>query len=150
MFSKSSIPFSVGGQGSVPSLLFGLGTNYGRGNGNLLQKRLCQHHCSQCPWPCGRPLSTHASARGSWTLTGKSGSAFCGVTAPFSWVLFPTRFCSCPPEDHVPVLWKFCNQTLVASKVKFPGDSQSFCWILWLGNLLWVLEISKHSESFLV
>ena len=49
MFSKSSIPFFVGGQGSVPSLLLGLGTNYGRVNGNLLQKGLCQHRCSQCP-----------------------------------------------------------------------------------------------------
>ena len=30
---------------------------------------------------------THASARDSWTLTGKSGSVSCGVPAPFSWVL---------------------------------------------------------------
>ena len=30
---------------------------------------------------------THTSARDSWTLTGKSGSVSCGVTAPFSWVL---------------------------------------------------------------
>ena len=36
----------------------------------------------------------------------------------------------------------------MASKIKFPGGSQSLCWILWLGNLLWVLEISKHSKNF--
>ena len=28
----------------------------------------------------------------SWTLMGKSGSVFYGVTAPFSWVLVHTRF----------------------------------------------------------
>ena len=33
------------------------------------------------------------SAGDSWTLRGKSGSASCGVTAPFSWVLVSTRFC---------------------------------------------------------
>ena len=26
-----------------------------------LSKDLCQHCCIQCPWPCVRPLSTHAS-----------------------------------------------------------------------------------------
>ena len=39
---------------------------------------------------------THASARASWTLTGKSESVSCGVTAPFSWVLMHTSFCLCP------------------------------------------------------
>ena len=39
------------------------------------------------PQSCSRPLPTHASAGDSWTLTGKSGSVSCGVTAPFSWVL---------------------------------------------------------------
>ena len=34
----------------------------------------------------------------SWTLTGKSGSIFYGVTAPFSWVLVCTRFCLSPPS----------------------------------------------------
>ena len=46
----------------------------------------------QCSWPQGRPLSTQASAWDSWTLTGKSGSVSCGVTAPFSWVLVFTGF----------------------------------------------------------
>ena len=54
----------------------------------------------------------------------------------------------CPPEDRFPVLWTCCNQILVVSKVKFPRGSQSLCWILWLGNLLWVLDISKHSKNF--
>ena len=36
-------------------------------------------------------LPTHASARDSWTLTGKSGSVSCGLTAPFSWVVVHAR-----------------------------------------------------------
>ena len=52
-------------------------------------------YASQCPWPHSRPLLTHASARDSQTLTGKSGSVSCGVTAPFSWVLVHTKFCLC-------------------------------------------------------
>ena len=52
----------------------------------------CRHRCTQSPLPCSRPLPTHASARDSWTLTGKSGSVYCGVTAPFSWVLVCTGF----------------------------------------------------------
>ena len=51
MLSKSLILFSDDGQGYVPSLLFGLRQNYGRGNegdGDLLQKDLCWHYCIQC------------------------------------------------------------------------------------------------------
>ena len=59
------------------------------------------------PQPCSRPLLTHASARDSWTLMGKSGSVSCGVTAPFSWVLVCTRFCLCSPSVFSPVLYKF-------------------------------------------
>ena len=45
------------------------------------------HSCTaalNCPWPCTRPPLAHASARASWTVTGKSGSVSCGVTDPFS------------------------------------------------------------------
>ena len=105
MLSKSLVQFSVLGQGCVPSLLFDLRPNYGGGNednGNLLQKVPFMHCCTQCPWPCSRPLPTHTSARDSWTLTGKSGSVSCGITAPFSWVLVCTRFCLCPPRVCFP------------------------------------------------
>ena len=44
------------------------------GDGDLLPEDLCRYCCIQCPWPCSRPLLTHASAKDSWTLTGKSGS----------------------------------------------------------------------------
>ena len=42
-----------------------------------------------------------------WTLTGKSGSVSCGITAPFFWALVHTRFCLCPPRVCFPVLCKF-------------------------------------------
>ena len=61
----------------------------------------------QCPKPCSRPPLTHASAGDPWTLTGKSGSVSCGVTAPSSWVLVHIRFYLCPPGVYFPVLCKF-------------------------------------------
>ena len=65
-------------------------------------------HCyTQCPQPCSRPLPSHASVRDLWTLMGKSGSVYFGVTAPFSWVLVHTRFCLTPPIVDFLVLCKF-------------------------------------------
>ena len=107
-----------------------------------------QDYCSQCPWPHGRSLSTHASARDSQTHTGKSGSISCGVTAPFSLVLVHTRFCLCPPGVSVSsVLWKFCNQILLSFKARFPGDTQYICLIPRLWSLLG-LEHSQQCENF--
>ena len=63
------------------------------------------HCCIQCCQHCSRPPPTHASTNNSWTLTGKSGSVFCGVTAPFSWVLVCTRFCLCPSRVYFLVLF---------------------------------------------
>ena len=94
MLSKPLIQFSVDGQGCVPSLLFDLRPNYGEGNedtGDLLQNVPCMHCHIQCPRPCSRPPTTHAFAKVSWTLTGKSASVSCGAIAPFSWVLVCTR-----------------------------------------------------------
>ena len=51
-------------------------------------------------------------------------------------------------ESVSPVLWKFCNPIPLASKAKFPGDSQSLSQIPRLVNLLWVLEASKQCENF--
>ena len=107
--------------------------------------------CIQCPWHCGRPLSTHISIRDFWTLTGKSGSVFSGVTAPFSWVLVHTSFYLCPARRLLagtglclgrvsPGLWKFCKQIPLAFKVKVPR----------LGNLLWALELLQQHENFFV
>ena len=93
MLSKSLIQFSVDEQGCVPSLLFDLRPNCGgsnEGNGDLLQKVPCTHCHTQCPQPCSNPPPTHASSRHSWTLTSKSESVSCRVTAPFI----------CVHEDH--------------------------------------------------
>ena len=105
ILSKSSVWFFIDRRGCVPSRLFDLRPNYGGRNedsGDLLLKVPCMHCHTQCPWPCSRPLPTHASAVDSWTLTGKSGSLSCGVTAPFSWVLVCTKFCLCPPRACFP------------------------------------------------
>ena len=110
MLNKSLIQFSIDGQGCVLSLLFDLRPNYGGGNednGDLLQNVLCTPCHTQCPQTCSRPTPIHTSAGDSWTLTGKSGSVSCRVTAPFSWLLVPTRFCLCPPSVCFPVLCKF-------------------------------------------
>ena len=110
MLSKSLIQFSVDGWGYVPSLLFDLRPNYGGGNennGDLLQKVPCSHCYTQCLQPCIRPPLTHASARHSWTIMGNSESVFCGVIAPFSWVLVHITFHLCPPKVYFPVLFKF-------------------------------------------
>jgi len=115
MLSKSLIQFSVDGRGCVLSLLFDLRQNYGGGNednGDLLHKVPCIHCYTQCPQPCSRPSPTHASARDSWTLTGKSESVSCGGHCSF--LLGPSahRFCLHPPRVCFPILcelWWLCG-----------------------------------------
>ena len=54
----------------------------------------------------------------------------------------------CTHQECVsPVLWKFCNQIQLAFKVKFPGGSQSLCWVPRLGNLLWTLELLQQCKK---
>ena len=115
MLSKSLIQFSVNGWGCVPSLLFDLRPNYDRGNEdnvNLLQKVLYTHCSTQGPQACSRPPPTHASAGDCWTLTGKSGSVSCGVTAPFSWVLVHIKFCALQ-ESVFPQSWVSSGSSMV-------------------------------------
>ena len=52
--------------------------------------------------PAGHCRPMPLLATDSWTLTGKSGSVSCVVTAPFSWVLLCTRCCLCPPRVSFP------------------------------------------------
>ena len=123
MLSKPLIQFSVDGPGCVPSLIFRLRPNYGggdKGNGNLLQKIPCTHCYTQFSLCCGRPLPTHTSSGDSWTLTGKSGSVSCGVTAPFSWVLVHKVLFVPSPRACFPSPMKFCNQ------IPWPPKSNSF------------------------
>ena len=92
-----------------------------------------------------RPLLVHASAGDSWAR--RLLSTHRRVCLSLSWghcsfLLGPGahKVCFCPPRVSVSlVLWEFCNQIPLAFKVKFPGVSQSLCWIPRLGNLLWAL-----------
>ena len=68
------------------------------------------------------------------------------LLSPGSWC---TQGLVCAFQESVsPVLWKFCNQILLAFKVKFLGGSQSLCQIPRLGNLLWALELLQQCENF--
>ena len=49
------------------------------------------HACIAVPSAPNLQQATHASAGDSWTLLGKSGSVFCGVSAPFFRVLVHTN-----------------------------------------------------------
>ena len=60
-------------------------------------------------------------------------------TQGFVWILKEPLF--------PPVLWKFCNQILLTFKVKFPGDSQSLCWVPRLWNLTWDSKPSQQCEN---
>ena len=84
-------------------------------NSDLLQKIPCMYCYTQCPQYCRRPPQTHTSTGESWTLTGKTWSVSCGVTAPSprSWC---TGFCLSPPRVYFPALCKFC-QLYVGLKV---------------------------------
>ena len=111
MLSTTLIPFSVDGRGCAPSLLFGLKPNHGRVNEDVdLLQDSGPHFCVQCPLTPQQ--ASHASARDSWTLPGKSGSVSCGDTAPFSWLLVHTRFCLCPQKVCFP---QFCESSIVKS-----------------------------------
>ena len=61
---------------------------------------------SQCPQPCSRRPPTPASARDSWTLTGKPLQTLVGslLLSPGSWC---PVLCLCPPRVYFPVLCKF-------------------------------------------
>ena len=106
----------------------------------------------RCPHPCDEPLLTYISTGDPPTLAGSFGSVFCGVTAPFLWVLVPTDFV-CALQDWSlfhPVLWNSCNQIPLAFKVRFPRDSQSLCHIPRLGSMMWCPELSQQRENFAI
>ena len=109
MLIKLLTQLSVDGCSCVPSLLFiYLGPNYGGGNEDNCDpgKIPCMHCYIQFPQPCSRPPLTCASTRDSRTPTGKSRAVFCGITAPFFWVLVP-KVLLWPPIVYFPVLCKF-------------------------------------------
>ena len=87
----------------------------------------------------------------SQEVTGRFGLVSCGFTAPFLWVLVLTGFYLCPPSLESllpPVLWKSCNHIPLCFKVRFPGDSQSLCWVPRLESVTWGSESSQQWENF--
>ena len=110
-----------------------------------------QDCCCQCPCPCGShcwPTSLQKALKHS-----QAGLA----QFPVMWLLLsPGSWCTqgFVHDGHEslfpPVLWKFCNQILLPFQVRFPGYSQSLCWIPRLGSLMWGLESLKQCENFFV
>ena len=157
MLSKSLIQFSVDGWGCVPSLLFDLRPNYGgvnEDNGDLPQNVLCMHFHTQCPWPCSKPLPTHASARDSRTLQASLGQSLVGplLLPPGSWCA-QHSVCSLQ-ESPFPVLckfWRLCGwvngdllqEGLCHTQVcctQSPAPAAGHCWPIPLQGTL------KHSS----
>ena len=155
MLNKSLIQFSADGWGCVPALYLGLRPNSVRGNGDLLQKDLCQDAVapmtvviSARDYAVGRCQPTpvleapeHSTANLAQSLVGSL------LLSPGSW--YTQGFVCALQESVFPVLWKYCNQIPLASKVKFPGDSQVPCRIPRWGNMLWALEICNTSRTSL-
>ena len=145
MLSESLIQFSIAGWGCVSSLLFDLRPSCGRGSkivGTSFQRSCARTAVFSAPDPAAGhcpPLSLLETPGHSQASLGQSlaGSL---LLSPGS--CFAKGFVSVLQESVFPILWKYSNQIPLASKVKFPGDSQSLCQIPRLGNLLWVLEIS--------
>ena len=106
-----------------------------------------QDCCSQCPWLHSRPLSTHASTKGSGTCTGKSGSVLWSPCSfPESWcahVFFVSSKSLFPQSCACSVI----SPTDLQSQI--PGNSQSIRWIPWLRKWLWFLGVFAAVWEFL-
>ena len=99
------------------------------------------------PLTDSKPLSTHASTGISWIQASLAHSLVGSLLlSPGSW---GTQGFVCALQESVSlVLCKFCNQSPLAFKIKFPGGSQSLCLIPRLGNILWTPELSQQCENF--
>ena len=112
---------------------------YGRAIGELqkghMPIRASQDCCRQCPCPCSRPLLTHTSTKDPQTLTVKSISVSCGVTA-----LFIGSWCA---QDFVCALCflQSCGSSVIKSHCpssRIPWGFPVFlldppCWEDWCG-----------------
>ena len=97
------------------------------------------------------PLPTQSSTGDLPTWAGSSGPLSCGVTIPFLCVLGLTQISLCSPRVESlfpPVLWKYCNQIVLTFKVRFSGNSWSFCQILRLGSLTGSSELLQQLNNF--
>ena len=115
-----------------------------------MPKQTFPYSCRQPPRPCVEPLLTHTSTGDPLTLAGSFGSTSCGVTHLFLRVLVQARFglyLSRLESLFPPVLWKSCNQILLAFKVRFPRDSQSLSQVPRLWSLTWCSEPLQHWDN---
>ena len=94
----------------------------GYGNGNLLQKGLCQHCCIQCPYR----VAGHCHPGLHWRFLDTQRQVLISLmSGHYFFLLGPGahRFVCALQESISLVLWKFYNQIPLASKIKFPGGS---------------------------
>ena len=145
MLSKSLIQFSVDGWSCVPSLLFTWGQTMVEVMKIMVTSFKRSHACT-ATLSAPNPAAGHHQPTPLLETPGHSQASL-GQSLVGSLLLSPGSWCTqgfvCALQESVsPVLCKFCNQIPLASKVKFPGGSQSLCQIPRLGNLLWVLELS--------
>ena len=104
---------------------------------------------SPVPFFLQQAIADHASSGDLKIFTGRSGSVPCEATAPLPWDPVHTRLYLCPPLVSVspsPVEALQSNPT--EFKVRFPGDSQSFCRIPRLGSLMWGPEPLQKCGTF--
>ena len=156
MLSKSLIQFSVKGGAMSPLCSLASGqtmvgvmvvvvTSFKRTCASM--PRGSQDCCSQYPCPHSRPLLTHASARGSWTLTGKSGLSLVGSQlispgAPMV-LLVPSK--SLFPQSY--------GNSVIKSR--WPSKSNSLESLSpsvdpQVGNLLWALDVCNSVRTSLI
>ena len=122
MFNKSLIQFSVNGQGCVPSLLLGLRPAV-VGVMQPSSKGLMPAHTVVFSAP--DPTAGHFRPTPLLETPGHS-QANLAHSLVRTLLLSPGSWCTqgfvCALQESVsPVLWKFCNQIPLASKVKFSG-----------------------------
>ena len=142
MLSKSLVQFSVDERGCVLSLFWDqtmvgvmkiMVTSFKRSCAHTVAFSALDPAAGHC-WPMPRWTPRHLQASLDQSLVGSV------LLSPGSWCA--QGFVCALQESVSPVLCKFSDQIPLASKVKFPGGSQSLCQIPRLGNLLWVLELS--------
>ena len=146
MLSKFSIQFSVDGWSCVPSLLFGLRPNYDGGVMKVKKTSFRRNYAHTVVFSAPDPVAGLYWPTLLLETPGHSQASLAQSLVrtllffPGSW--WAQAFVCALLESVSPVLWKFYNQIPLASKVKFPGGSQSLCQIPRVGNLLWILGLS--------
>ena len=100
-----------------------------------------QDCCCQCPCPSGKPLPTHISSREHPTLSSRSGSISCGVTAPFPCVLVHACKILFVPSKNGVCFPQSCGSPVIKSCWPLRPDSlgipspfaESSGWEAWCG-----------------